>query len=70
VDKNNWYACHRAIEHYSERDKDILIYVYGMYDTLEDNVYEMAKQFKINRNIIWDMLKEFEHSVAKKRGLI
>ena len=70
VDKNNWYACHRAIEHYSERDKDILIFVYGMHDTLEDNVYEMAKQFKINQNIIWDMLKEFEHSVAKKRGLI
>jgi hypothetical protein len=70
VDKNNWYACHRAIEHYSERDKDILICVYGMHDTLADNVYEMAKQYKIDQNIIWDMLKDFEHSVAKKRGLL
>lgn len=70
VDKNNWYACHNAIEKYSERDRDIIICVYGMYDTLADNVYEMAKQFKVDQNIIWDMLKEFERSVAKKRGLI
>ena len=70
VDKNNWYACHRAIECYSERDRDILVYVYGMYDTLADNVYEIAKQFNIDQNIIWDMIKDFERSIAKKRGLI
>ena len=70
VDRSNWYACHRAIERYSERDKDIIIRVYEMRDTLADNVYEVAKSYDIDQNIIWDMLKEFEHSVAKKRGLI
>ena len=70
VDKSNWYACYRAIENYSDRDTDILIRVYRMYDTLADNVYEVAKLYCIDQNIIWDMLKEFEHSVAKKRGLI
>jgi hypothetical protein len=70
VDKNNWYACHRAIEGYSDRDKDILIRVYGLFDTLADNVYEVAKAYAIDQNIIWDMLKIFERSVAKKRGLI
>lgn len=70
VDKNNWYACHNAINSYSERDKDILIRVYGAYDTLADNVYEVAKMYNIDQNIIWDMLKDFERSIAKKRGLI
>ena len=70
VDKNNWHACHRAIEPYSERDKDILIRVYGLFDTLADNVYETAKFYDIDQNIIWDMMKEFERSVARKRGLI
>lgn len=70
VDKNNWYACHRAIEHYSDRDKDIFLRVYGSRDTLADNVYEVAKLYTIDQNIIWDMLKELEHSVARKRGLI
>lgn len=70
VDRNNWYACHNAIERYSDRDKDILILIYSMRDTLADNVYEVAKQFRIDQNVIWDMLKEFEHSIAKKRGLI
>ena len=70
VDKNNWYACHRAIDHYSDRDKDILVRVYGGFDTLADNVYEVARLYATDQNVIWDMLKEFEHSVAKKRGLI
>ena len=70
VDENNWYACHRAIEHYSDRDKDIILKVYGWYDTLADNVFEVAKAYGIDQNIIWDMLKDFERVVAKKRGLI
>ena len=70
VDKNNWYSCNRAIEPYSDRDKDILLRVYGLYDTLADNVYEVAKIYNIDQNIIWDMLKDFERSIAKKRGLI
>lgn len=70
VDKNNWYACHRAIERYSDRDKDILRRVYCGYDTLADNVYEVAKLYCIDQNVIWDMLKEFERVVAKKRGLL
>jgi hypothetical protein len=70
VDKNNWYACHRAIERYSDSEKDILLRVYGMRDTLADNVYEVAKLYNTNQNIIWDMIKDFERSIAKKRGLL
>ena len=70
VDKNNWYACHRAIERCSDRDREILLRVYGLYDTLADNVYEVARFYDIDQNIIWDKLKEFERIVAKKRGLL
>lgn len=70
VDKTNWYACHRAIERYSEQDKNILMLVYGMYDTLADNVYEVAKTNHVDQSVIWDMIKDFERSVAKKRGLL
>lgn len=70
VDKNNWYACYKAIGRYSDTYKEILIRVYAMHDTLADNVYETAKLYDIDQNIIWDLLKEFERSVAKKRGLL
>ena len=70
VDKENWWACQNAIRMYSTRDKDILVYVYGSYDTLADNVYAMAKKYSINQNIIWDMMKEFERKIAEERGLI
>lgn len=69
VDRANWNACHKAIESYSDRDTRILVYVYGAYDTLGDNVYEMANKYQIHQNIIWDMMKEFERKVAVERGL-
>jgi hypothetical protein len=70
ADRKNWIACHFTIIEYSDRDKDILVSVYGGYDTLPDNVYEMANKYHINQNIIWDMMKDFERKVAKKRDLI
>ena len=70
VDKENWLACSAAIQKYSPRDKDILVYVYGSYDTLADNVYVMSKKHRIHQNVIWDMMKEFEREIAEKRGLL
>lgn len=70
ADMENWLACDSVIKKYSERDRDILVYVYGSYDTLADNVYAMSKRYSINQNIIWDMMKEFEREIAAKRDLI
>jgi hypothetical protein len=70
ADRLNWLACDRAIKPYSDRDKDILTSVYGGYDTLPDNVYEVATRYHINQNIIWDMMKKFEKEVAQMRDLI
>ena len=70
VDKNNWYACHRAMERFSDEEKSIIISVYSQYDTIADNVYEVAKVLHLDQNVIWDLLKGFERIVAKKRGLL
>ena len=70
ADMENWLACDSVVKKYSERDRDILVYVYGSYDTLADNVYAMAKKYSINQNIIWDMMKEFEREIAIQRNLI
>ena len=70
ADKRNWQACASVIKTYSERDRDIIVAVFGNRDTLADNVYEAAKQRNINQGIIWDMLKELERKIAKRRGLI
>lgn len=69
-DKNNWLACHKALSDYTDRDKDILMSVYRGYDTLADNVYEVAKTHEIDQGVVWDMMRDFEHKVAKKRGLL
>ena len=69
VDESNWFACHTVLDQYSERDKKILIYVYGAFDTVADNIYVMATKYKMNQNIIWDMMKDLEKKVAIERGL-
>lgn len=70
VDENNWYACHRALERYSDKDKELIILVYAQHDTIADNAYEVAKVFNIDQAVVWDLLKDFERSVARKRGLL
>ena len=70
VDQSNWYACHNVIKSYTDTEKDILVYVYGAYDTIGDNVYAMANKHHISQNLIWDLMKEFERQVAIERGLL
>ena len=69
VDRANWFACHNVLQTYSERDRDILVYVYGEFDTLADNVYQISKKHHIHQNLVWDMMKQFERDVAIERGL-
>ncbi len=70
ADKNNWFACANILKGYSDRDRDILVAVYGDYDTLSDIVYEVAKKYGINQSIVWDMMKDVERKIAKRRGLM
>ena len=70
VDYENWVSCDNIVREYSLRDRDILVSVYGGFDTLPDNVYESAKKHRINQNIIWDMMKDVERKIAQERGLL
>lgn len=70
VDQNNWWACDKVVKGCSDVDRDIITSVYSGFDTLADNVYETAKKHGINQNIIWDMMKDIERKIARKRGLL
>ena len=70
VDKHNWVACDYILSGCCDRDRDILISVYGKFDTLADNVYEVSKQYNIRQSVIWDLMKAVERKIARKRGLI
>jgi hypothetical protein len=70
ADRENWFACENVIKGCTDRDRDILVAVYSGYDTLADNVYETAKKYGINQNVIWDLMKAIERKIAKRRGLM
>ena len=69
VDRANWFACHDALNTYYIKERNILLYIYGEFDTISDNVYQMSQKYKIDQNVIWDMMKELERKVAIERGL-
>lgn len=70
IDKENWQACHRAIQNYSIVSKDILVYVYGERDTLGDNVFNVSRKYGFNQDDVWMLMREFERKVAIERGLL
>lgn len=70
ANKNDWTACYKALQHYTETERKVLMMVYGGTDTLADNVYQTSLAMKIDQDLIWDMLPNFERMVARKRGLI
>ena len=70
ADKLNWWSCHSVLKKRTNQEVAILVRVYSGYDTLPDEVYQASKEYKINQNIIWDLMKEVEHKIAHRRGLI
>lgn len=70
VDKENWLACHTSLRKYSKLEQDLFTTIYSGHDTLADEVFQASAEFKIHQNKIWDMMKEFERQIAKKRGLL
>ena len=70
ADKNNWMSCDSVFKCYPLDTRKILLTVYSGYDTLPDEVYKASKIWKIDQNWIWDMMKEVERKIAKRRGLL
>lgn len=70
IDKDNWYSCHNVVKTYSDMEQTIIFSVYSGYDTIGDEVYNASKEYNIRQNIIWDLMKDIEHKIAKKRKLI
>ena len=70
VDRLNWHTCEEVIKGYSENAREAFIAIYSGYDTLTNEVLEVAKVRSLRPSIIWDSMKEFERKVAKRRGLI
>lgn len=70
ADKENWLSCHNVIKTYTDKDRRILLTVYSGFDTLPDEVYNASKKYNVDQNFIWDLMKEVERKVARRRGLI
>lgn len=70
ADKNNWLSCDSVLKTYPLETRAMLIEIYGGYDTLPDEVYKASKKAHINQNWIWDLMKELERKIARRRGLI
>lgn len=69
-DKHNWAACDNALKDFSDSDREMLLTIYREGDTIQDNIYQMAKSKGISQDTIWKLVNELERKVAKRRGLL
>ncbi len=70
VDKENWKCVVRVLDKLPERDKDVIIEVYRRGNTLPDNIYWVAKELKVEQDMIWTLVSKVTKKIAKERGLI
>jgi len=70
VDKENWRCVVRVLDKLPERDKNVIIEVYRRGNTLPDNIYWVAKELKVEQDMIWTLVSKVTKKIARERGLI
>ena len=70
ADERSWYACKYVLDELSEKDRERILEIYRLGDTIPDNIYQLAKSENLNQDWLWKLLADFERNVALKRGLI
>ena len=70
VDKANWSVCHNVLKDYSEKDMEIIAYIYRPGDTIADKIYLLSKTKQVTQDRLWGLVNTTERKIAKKRGLV
>ena len=70
IDKENWISCDKAMNSFTEEQRQILSSIYSSEDRISDRVYKVSKATNISPNIIWKWIGDLERKVAIKRGLL
>jgi len=70
TDEKNWYTADKVLSSLSMENKNIIMEVYRRGDTLPDNIYRVAKELKVEQDMIWTLVSKVTKRIAKERGLI
>lgn len=70
AERENWSACYQVLNNFSEKDMDIVVYLYRPGDTIADKIYELSKSKGVSQDTIWSLVNRVERGIAKQRGLI
>ena len=69
-ERENWSACYNVLKDYSSKDVEIILQLYRTGDTMSDKIYMMSKSMRVPQTILWNLIRNTEQKIAKKRGLI
>lgn len=70
IDVRNRYVVKTVLLGLTIEEKDAILEVYRRRDTMEDNVYSVARERKIDQDKIWTMLSRVTKMIAKELKLI
>lgn len=70
IDRRNFQTVEKVLNDLPEWDRNVIIEAYRRGDTLPDNIYWVAKELKVEQDMIWTLVSKVTKRIAKERGLI
>lgn len=70
VDIQNWNTCNDVLRTFAEKDRSIIIGVYGSKCAIEDAVKGISAQLQVSEGNVWQLLGHAAREFARLRGLI
>lgn len=69
VDKRNWEAVKKTLDKYPHNEATMLVKVYDS-GNIECNINSISRKIGMDKSSFWKIIRSFEHSVAKNRGIV
>lgn len=70
IDKMNWDACDKAVNELTLAEKEIIVKVYKAdAEDFTRLIREVARDYKVPTQDVWDLISTVENKVAKYRKL-
>lgn len=70
ADKANWVACYQALKYYTKDQLEIIYEIYRPGDTIADKIYQLSQTKGVQQDTMWNLIRDVERKIAKRRGLI
>lgn len=67
---DDWNACKRACSALKSSEMELVKEMYSSTDSAVDGLYIVSRKHNIKPDVLWDLMRKIEKTVAIERGLL